>query len=774
MSADRSFSRTARALEFDGICRELSARCKTERGRETCLNLVPTAAQYDAERLRDETIEMADLLSAGELFFPNEVADPAPAVTRIRRGSLPEPDDLKTLLGFLHQAERTAEFLSGAGQTVHRLAELCADFTPLDEMTEFFNATFAGDGSIRPDASALLMDLESRIASLQRKIHERAEQLLARRDLLDKFQDAYVTIRNGRVVLPVKAEYKNTFPGIIHGISASDKTVFMEPQELVKDNNLLQESIAERDEEHYRLLRQAAQMVMDQAQTMEKDYAVIGALDAVCARAAFSAAIGGTPAVFTAGGAVRLLSLRHPLMALRGEKPVPNDLLMREGEKTLVISGPNAGGKTVFLKTAGLCVLLAACGVFPPVARGSEFPFVTKLFALAGDEQSIAEGESTFSAQIAGIRDALAGAGPGTWVMVDEILNGTDPAQAGALATAVLEFLIQKDCRTFVSTHLPALKVAAQENSAMVNAAMGFGPDNRPTFRLAKGHPGVSHPLDVAESVGIPMEIIQNAKAKLSDTQDKYQAALLDLQRKSDEMDKAQTRIAAKEENLLRREEEVAGKLEEAERLKSEIEREKRKRIKEEVAKAREEIFALLAAAQDERSRTEAARKLKERETELVREIHIPDSVPLETLKEGDAVWVVPLDKNAKLIRRAGNRVEVQVGEARMTLSVTDVIGLKQKQEAVPKRPAPIYRGEAETPEISLMGLTGDEALPLLDKFLDSQLLTGTDRVKIIHGRGVLRSKVLDYLKTSPYIKSFAVGAGAEGGDAVTLAELKD
>lgn len=724
------------------------------------------------------------MTKAGLNLFPAASGDPESVITTIRKGLLPEAEEIAAFMSFLEQADRTAGFV-GSLKSAPALTAVCRDFVPLETLVYFYQATFSSDGRIRPDASALLMELESRINSVRQRIHAKAERILEKAEFADKFQDNYVTVRNDRVVLPVKVEYKNVFPGIIHGISASDKTAFIEPQELVAENNLLREAYAERDAEIYRLMREAARLAMAQENEIRKDYSIIGVLDAICARAWFSAEINGARPEFSDGGPVRLLSARHPIMAVNGENPVPNDVLMAPEERTLVVSGPNAGGKTVMLKSIGLCVMLSACGIFPPAAQGSSFPFPKRIYAMVGDEQSISEGESTFTAQLGGIKEALEGGGPGTWVIVDEILNGTDPAQAAGLAEAVLEYLSDKGCLTFVSTHLPGLKVAAQENPAMVNAAMGFGSGVGGAFKLEKGRPGVSNPLGVAAQLGIPEIILESARAKLSDTRDRYQAALMDLSRKSAEAEDRMAEYKALEEKTRLTTLELSARLEEAEKSRADFEREKKKRLKEEVAKAREEISTLARQARegDAKLKAETARKLKEMEEALVVEIHKRDSIPFELLKEGDSVWITPLDKKAKLLRLSGGKAELLCGETRLTVDAKDIIGLKGDAPRPPsggksRGGSPIISSAPEIEvgpdEINLIGLTGEEAVLKLDKDLDTQYLAGTDRIKVVHGRSVLRGKVMTYLKTSAYVKSFAPGTGAEGGDAVSIVELKE
>lgn len=765
-------------MEFGQICGLLAERCKTPPGAELCASLAPASVPALAEKLLDETSEMIGLSASGLVLFPNRTSGPEAIIAVVRKGLLPEKEEIADFISFLSQAVRIGGFIASR-PSAPRLMELCKNFRPLDEVISFFSSVFSSDGTIRPDSSALLMDLESRIGAIRQRIHAKADRMLAKKEFADKLQDSYVTVRNDRVVFPVKAEYKNVFPGIIHGISASDKTAFIEPQELVADNNLLREAFAERDAEIYRLMREASMLVTSNEEAVRADYSIAGQLDMVCARSWFSTEISGSRPQLTEKGPVSLFAVRHPMMAVRGENPVPNDVAMGEGERTLVISGPNAGGKTVLLKSVGLCVLLSACGIFPPVRQGSTFPFAKKMYAMVGDEQSISEGESTFTAQLGGIKEALDGGSEGTWVIVDEILNGTDPAQAGVLAETVLEYLAKKGCLTFVSTHLPGLKVAAQENSDMVNAAMGSGADS--AFKLVKGMPGVSNPLGVASAMGIPEEILASARERLTDTRDRYQSALTELSGKSAELERRLGELGGLEEKARQTAENLSARLMEAEAARDEFEREKRKKLKVEIARVREEVSQLVQTARDGdlKAKKEAEQKLKKMERDIIEQIHRPDSVPLETLGEGDFVWITALDRKAKLLRLSGSRAEVLCGESRMTVDVKDIIGIKEKEKADAKKKS--SRGglvfdaeEKDAAEINLMGMTGEDALLELDKFLDTQYLRGADRVKVIHGRSVLRGKVTGYFKTSAYVKSFSQGSMAEGGDAVSLVELKE
>jgi DNA mismatch repair protein MutS2 len=775
------FARTARALDFNDIREMLAANCKTDAGASQCLTIIPARTLTQAASLLDETEQMIGLLEEEEKLFTKMVADPTPVLINVSKGKLPEKEGMKAMLSFLSQLERLVEFRDSEIKNVEALKDICGGLDPLEEMSDFFNATFDGAGEVKATATARLVELESRITYLRRRVNEKAEKFLSMEEMEDKLQDSYVSLRNDRVVLPIKAEFKNVFPGIIHGISATEKTAFMEPQELVKDNNELQEAVSEREEEIYSLLRRAAQMLRERKKTIAVNYEITAKMDALSARAQLSITFEGNRPVFNGDDTVSITELKHPLMVAYGEKPRPNSLSMTKSEKTLVISGPNGGGKTVLLKALGLAVVLGSCGIFPPVGAGSSFPFARRIFAVVGDEQSIAEGRSTFTAHLLALKEALSGASAGTWVIVDEILHGTDPAQATVLAESILDYLAKRGCRTFVSTHLPTLKVAAQESDEMVNAAMGVGEDGRPTFALTKGHPGVSHPLGIALEVGMPEEIIKNAKKRLSSKEDRYQTALLDLQEKAAKLDEKLLDYEKRKSEAESLKERFERELKEAKKRNEEFEKNKNKRLRQEISRARAELSAMIekVRTEDRKKKSEAAKRLKEMEDELVVKAKRPESVPVDKLKEGDPVWIIPFDRKAQFVRFApeGN-VELLCGKVRMTLSVGDIMGIKDKGEkkaaGAADRVEPRPEAGEEESSIYLLGLTFDEAMPKLEKFLDGHMLTDTQTVVVIHGKGILKEKITAYLAGSPYVKSFSAAPPEKGGEGASVVLMKD
>ena len=774
------FARSARALEFDDVRERISTLCKTETGMEICRELKPVKSRGEAETLLDETAELQRIFNSGKNIFPSPVENPEQLLQKTSRGLLPEPDDIRKAVSFWRQLKLLNAFNSDTAIKNGVLGKIMEELNPLEDVADFFDATFSDDGKVKPTASAALIEVEERINSLKKHIKEKAESFLRNQNITDILQDTYITIRNDRIVLPIKAEYKNVFPGIIHGISASDKTAFMEPQELVKENNNLQEALSEREVEIYRLLRLAAQQLKDNRDEIERDYLVMGRLDAISAKAQFSIKIKGKRPLFSDDGSIFLKDIKHPMMVFRQENPRSNTVEMAKNEMALVVSGPNAGGKTVLLKSAGLAVVFASCGIFPSCGEGTTFPFTQNLFAMVGDEQSVEEGESTFSAQLNGIKEAALGVQSGDWIIIDEILNGTDPRQASALALSVLEHFISIGCKVFVSTHLPDLKIAAQESGEMVNGAMGFSQEGKPTYKLEKGHPGISYPLAVAASIGLPNEIIERAKSMLDSTQDLYQMALQELQEKTDKLDKTIEEYERRRAESERIEKELAANLEESTRNAQAFEDEKRRLLKDEVRKAKTKLSSMIEEAEEAelKDKRKTASKLKEMENVIVRDSRIPESIPLEDVAVGGNVWIIPLDRRAQLLKKPdGEKVEVQSGGMKMTLSASDVVGIKEG--ALPqekkKKETKIQVDESEEDlsyELLLLGLTFEESLTLMEQFFDRHLLAGSETVRVVHGRGPLKVKIEEYLKNSSYVRSFAPAAPAQGGDGATIITL--
>jgi len=774
------FARSARALEFDDVRERVASFCKTETGADICRSLKPAKTRNEAETLLDETGELREIFNSGINIFPSPVENPASLLKKTSRGLLPEPDDIQKIISFWRQLKLLNGFHSDPALKNGVIMKIIGELNPLEETAGFFDATFGDDGKVKPTASAALIEIEERINSLKKHIREKADSFLKKQEIVDILQDTYVTIRNDRIVLPIKAEYKNIFPGIIHGISASDKTAFMEPQELIRENNSLQEALSEREVEIYRLLRLAAQQLKDNHDEIERNYLVMGRIDAISAKAQFSIRIKGKRPLFSDDGSIILREITHPMMVFRGENPRANSVEMAKNEMALVISGPNAGGKTVLLKSAGLSVVFASCGIFPSCGEGTTFPFTKNLFAMVGDEQSVEEGESTFSAQLNGIKEAALGVQRGDWIIIDEILNGTDPRQASALALSVLEHFIGIGCKVFVSTHLPDLKIAAQESAEMVNGAMGFSQEGKPTYKLEKGHPGVSYPLAVAASIGLPPEIIERAKSMLDSTQDIYQSALQALQEKADKLDRTIEEYERSRAESERIEKELAANLEESNRNARAFEDEKRRLLKDEVRKAKTKLSAMIDEAEEAelKDKRKTSSKLKEMENVIVRESRTPESIPLEDVPAGGNVWIIPLDRRAQLVKKAeGGKVEVQSGGIKMTLAASDVVGLKEG--ALPpekkKRETKIHVDESEEYlpyELLLLGLTFEESLTQMEQFFDKHLLAGSETVRIVHGRGPLKGKIEEYLKSSSYVRSFSPAAPAQGGEGATIITL--
>ncbi len=326
MSSSKIFERTSKSLDFNDIRQKLASHCKTDAGTVTCETVRPAKTIHEADKELDLTEEMVSIAKLGENLFPSQVDDPRKVTEKIETGTLPEPEDIKSIISFGRQLERINNFKTSSLPNIKNLLEITDSFEPLEELVGFLEATFDGDGNVKPTATANLMQIEERINSLKKKIAEKAEALLLRDDVKDILQESYISVRNDRIVIPVKAEYKNIFPGIIHNISGSEHTAFMEPQELIKPNNSLREAISEREEEVRRLLRETATKLRENRKQIEQNYIIIGKLDSINAKALFSININGNRPSFSTDGPLSIFGLKNPLMLIMDESPAQMNL----------------------------------------------------------------------------------------------------------------------------------------------------------------------------------------------------------------------------------------------------------------------------------------------------------------------------------------------------------------------------------------------------------------------------------------------------------------
>ncbi len=778
--------RTLRVLEFPAVVSRLAALTVTARGRELAEGLRPSADPGQVRAALAETAEAAALLADGEVPLRG-TADVREMLRRAQRGAVLDPADLLALADTLATLRQCRKFVLARRARAPGLASRLAQTGVFEALEAHIRRTVAPDGSIPDDASPRLAGLRRE----QRTAHARLREALdavVRGPYARMLQDAVITTRAGRYVVPVRAEFKGQFPGILHDHSSSGATAFMEPLAAVPLGNRLRElEIAER-EEVQRVLRALSAQVARQAEEIAAAYEVLGHLDCAVARARLADALAAAPPAVRTDGVLRLRRARHPLLV--GEV-VPIDVELGEVFTTLVITGPNTGGKTVTLKTIGLLTLMAQAGLFIPADPGSEVAVFGQVFADIGDEQSIEQSLSTFSSHMGAIvgilqqvdRAASAG-GVSALVLLDEIGAGTDPTEGAALARALIEHLHRRGARTVVTTHYNELKALAWTHPGIENASVEFDPVTlRPTYRLRIGLPGRSNALEIARRLGLAAEVVERARELLGPQAGALDRILGDIEadRRASEHDRAEAARRREEAEAL-----LARLRQEYDRLRAERAAVLR-RLREDgealLRTAREEVDRLVRSLRDS-SDARAVQEVRDRLRRLSEELRArtevePEGEPVGEVRPGQEVYVVPLGRTGTVVAGPDGRgeVEVQAGPLRVRAPLAAL-------RAAPPRPGPPDRTPEEIPvratpaavplSVNLRGLTADEATAVLDRYLDDAFLAGLERVTVVHGKGTgaLRRAVHAFLRGHPHVRRVRLGEPAEGGDGVTVVEL--
>jgi DNA mismatch repair protein MutS2 len=798
---------TLRVLEFDKILGQLAEHTSWEGGRELALSLLPSADLAEVEERLAETAEAAALEQAG--LSLGGVRDVRRHVARARVGAVLEPTELLDVASTLSACRRVKRFLDENRERAPRLARWAMALVSLPELENRITSSITPQGEVADEASPRLHRIRRSMRLLQSRLRDQMESYIRSPQFLRYLQEPIITVRDGRYVLPVKVEARAQVPGIIHDQSSSGATLFIEPMATVDLNNELRRLAAEEREEVARILTELSGRVGVHGPDILGAMDALGQLDLALARARFAASLGASRPSLNGEGRLHLKGARHPLL---GRAAVPIDVRLGEEFDTLVISGPNTGGKTVALKTVGLLTLMAQAGMYIPCQPGSEVAVFRRVHADIGDEQSIEQNLSTFSSHMRNIVATIRDAGPGTLVLVDELGAGTDPAQGAALGMAVLEYLQRAGCRTVVTTHSGELKAFAYARPRVESAAVEFDPETlEPTYQLRVGSPGFSNAFAIAARLGLPSEIVARARSLLSPDEQRVEALLAGLAE-----DRA--RAAQELEAARRARQEAERARQEAQELVASLRRSQeailsraRARSQEMVDGLRREVEQVRralreAAREEDRRQREAALEEARRALRLLRErsealaaapspgeapepaaepaagARVPGAggthaaaAPVPPLLAGTRVRIVGSGREGYLLTPpdAEGRVEVQVGIMRMRVPVSGVVPVETADR--PAGDLPVRKAREVSPELHVRGMRVDEALETLGKYLDDAILAGQKTVRIVHGKGTgtLRRAVAEFLSGHPEVESFRLADAAEGGEGATVVRLK-
>ncbi|NLG86634.1 MAG: endonuclease MutS2 [Firmicutes bacterium] len=792
-------AKTKAKLEWEKIISQLTAQASTSLGKELCRNLEPSANMAQVVTGQTETAEAVGLLCRGANVPLAGISNIKPLVFRCRRGGILSIDELYAIKLTIEGGHSVRTFLLTEGQTSF-FVDLGSNIPLFPALQSELTRCILGPEELADEASLTLQRLRRDIIRLENKIREHLDAMVHSSTIQKYLQEPLVTIRNDRYVLPVKQEYRQHIPGIVHDQSASGATLFVEPLTTFELGNQLRALRAEEQHEVERILADLSSKVAQESDGIEALLVQLARLDFIMAKGKLALAQKASAPKINHQGYLELQQARHPLL---GSEAVPVTMWLGRTFRILVVTGPNTGGKTVLLKTIGLLVLMNQAGLHIPAQESSELPIFDHIFCDIGDEQSIEQNLSTFSAHMTNIVSILKHCTPNSLVLIDELGAGTDPSEGAALGMAVLEYLYKIGTSTVATTHYSELKVFAYTHPGVENASVEFDPITlRPTYRLIIGLPGRSNAFDIACRLGLPKSIVEQARLFMTHTDVQTDELIRSLEEKRQHLDQliidanaakkeAETTrskweqryqaLTAKEETLIRRAKEDAITTVNYAR------REAESIIKE----LRSETSRLL-----EKDRTLAADKARSKLAELSQVVHdqFHQDVDVEennfsrqenptltpTFHIGQTIYIPHLKAEGTIIDppdSEGN-VRVQVGILKMTfpwrqLRTTANSEVQSQNFGVGTLAS--TKAQTISPEIDLRGLTSDDAEYNLSKYLDDARLAGLHQIRIIHGKGTgtLRQTVHDFLKNHPEIASFSLAGYHEGGTGVTIAWLK-
>lgn len=786
--------KTFRVLEYGKIIDKLSERTNSSLARKMCSELMPSDNLLEIRDRLSETNEAYEIaLKWGSLPLEG-IRDISEAIRKAKIGYTLTPGELLNVCDVLRCTRRLKAFMKdGVKVELYPIVgEIVESLVAIKTIEEAVENAIISEEEISDKASQKLGTIRRDIKLKNSKVREKLQAMV---HTYGKYlQDPIITLRGDRYVIPVKAECRGSVPGLVHDQSSSGSTLFIEPMAVVEINNEIKELILKEKAEIERILMELTEMVDESGEFLEHDNLNIAYLDFLMAKAKFGLDMNATIPEINDKGIINLKAARHPL--IEKDKVVPIDIRLGETFNALVITGPNTGGKTVTLKTAGLLTLMAMSGLGVPARDGSTLSVFKKVFADIGDEQSIEQSLSTFSSHMTNIVDIIKNVDDRSMVLVDELGAGTDPTEGAALAMSILEYYHNAGARIIGTTHYSELKVFAMEKPGFENGSVEFSIETlRPTYRLIIGIPGKSNAFEISSRLGLKDEIIVSARERISKDAAKFEDVIQALQSKTMliEQELEETQLIKRETSEIKKElSERKYKLDtEKDKIIRKAQDEAKKLIrqaKEESDAVIKELTALRIKAQDAASAKDAEelrKKLKDKLDKMdikeVNQLEFKDGmVQVSEVKPGEEVYVTTLSQKAVVISGpdAKGEVIVQAGVMKINVPLTKLMkNIKPPKAATKMQKNSIASEKTKniTTSIDLRGQTLDEAMYNLDKYLDDAYLAGVDNVTVIHGKGTgaLREGLKSYFRRHPHIVSMRMGDIYEGGSGVTIVEMK-
>ncbi|MDM5299016.1 endonuclease MutS2 [Bacillus pumilus] len=778
------------SLEFHKVKEKVMSYTASTLGKEKAQDLTPLTDIDAIQHLLEEVAEAQDVIRLKGSAPFGGLTDIRRGIKRAEIGSTLSPSELMEIAGLLYAVKNMKHFLTSMyedGVDIPRLHTYAETLILLPEIRKEIESCIGDNGEVLDHATPALRSLRIQLRSLESKLRDKLESMIRSQSASKMLSDTIVTIRNDRFVIPVKQEYRSNYGGIVHDQSSSGATLFIEPQVVVDLNNTLQQTRLKEKQEVEKILQMLTESVAEHIDELLHDVRELQTLDFIFAKAKYAKTEKATKPTVNDQGVIYLKRARHPL--LPKDQVVANDIELGKDFTTIVITGPNTGGKTVTLKTLGLLTLMTQSGLHIPVEEGSEVAVFDQVFTDIGDEQSIEQSLSTFSSHMVNIVDILKQLTPNSLVLFDELGAGTDPAEGAALAMSILDEVHQTNARVIATTHYPELKAYGYNREGVINASVEFDIETlSPTYRLLIGVPGRSNAFEISKRLGLSHHLIDRAKADMHaehNEVDQMIASLEDSKKLADE-ELHETESYRKEAETLHLElqKQILEWNEQKDKLLEEAEQIAKEKIEQAAKEAEDIIQELRSIKSEHRSFKEhelidARKRLEETVPEFDRKKKTETAKTVaRQLKPGDEVKVLTFGQKGTLIEQMGDKEwSVQMGILKMKVKEKDMEFIKSAPAFKQEKAITAVKGKDYhvSLELDLRGERYENALSRVEKYLDDAVLAGYPRVSIIHGKGTgaLRKGVQELLKQHRSVKNARFGEQGEGGSGVTIVELK-
>ena len=778
--------RILRVLEYNKIKDRLVKQAETSLGKSLAFSIKPLTDLDAVISKHNETDEAATVVRLQENIPLGGIFDIRESINRSVIGGVLTMEECLNIASTIYGGRQTKNFIEKLDEELPILRSLANQISHLKELEREIKSCIDDRGQMLDSASEKLRGLRSAMRTFEGRVREKLDQII--RSKSSMLSDAIVTIRNNRYVLPVKQEHRGSIGGIVHDQSASGQTLFIEPKSVVDLNNQLQETVAKEELEIERILRVLSESIASKKEYLTENVLTLGEIDFIFSRAKLGAQMNGSMPRMNDEGFIKMQQARHPLIPR--DEVVANDVELGKDFTTIVITGPNTGGKTVTLKMIGLCTLMAQSGLQVPAYDGCELAVFDHVFADIGDEQSIEQNLSTFSSHMTTIVNIIEEVNERSLVLFDELGAGTDPQEGAALAMSILDEVISRDARIIATTHYPELKAYGYNRDKVVNASVEFNVETlQPTYRLLIGVPGRSNAFDISKRLGLDGRIIEDAKELIGVDSKNVESMIASLEdsKLQSERDYEKAHQYLLESEKLRTD--IQEKWHQFEQQKEQLYKKTEEKAERALQNAREEAELIVDEIRSMKTKTElkehewieAKKLLEEAQPQLTeKDKQVADSQPStspKTFRPGDDVKVLSLNQVGNVLKRINNNEYlVQVGIMKVNVKQNDLQGVKSPKKAIEKPLATVKGSNYQVKtELDLRGERYEDALLRLEKYIDDALLAGYQKVYIIHGKGTgaLRKGVQDFARNHRSISEYRFGSQGEGGSGVTVLELK-